>query len=87
MVAMGRDFAFPATLGLMDPTLRVEEEIVPAMANRQQNDVLRSLCRVARNLPETSPCLVEILDWKVVCYQMAIAKLEVDLWIISQIGR
>ena len=51
-------------------------EIVPAMANRQQNDVLRSLCRVARNLPETSPCLVEILDWKVVCYQMAITKLE-----------
>ena len=28
-----------------------------------------------------------LLDWKVVCYQMAIAKLEVDLWIISQIGR
>ena len=28
-----------------------------------------------------------LLDWKIVYYQMAIAKLEGDLWIISQIGR
>ena len=28
-----------------------------------------------------------LLDWKVVCYQMAIAKLAGDLWMISQIGR
>ena len=28
-----------------------------------------------------------LLDWKVVCHQMAIAKVEGDLWIVSQIGR
>ena len=28
-----------------------------------------------------------LLDWKIVCYKMAIAKSEGDLWIISQIGR
>ena len=28
-----------------------------------------------------------LLDWKVVCYQMAIAKSEGDLWIIFHIGR